>query len=69
MHSHPNACLTQYGRLRLVSQHPEKGSSLTELAAENGLSLRCAYRTLSYYRSGGSASLADRACAAPAADS
>ena len=46
MHSHPNARLTQRGRLRLVIQHLEHGRSLAELAAENGISLRCAYRWL-----------------------
>jgi len=60
MHSHPNARLTQRGRLRLVIQHLEEGRSLSELAAENGISLRCAYRWLARYRSGGVASLADR---------
>nr|WP_254970593.1 leucine zipper domain-containing protein [Cyanobium sp. Candia 9D4] len=43
MHSHPNARLTQRGRLRLVIQHLEHGRRLAELAAENGISLRCAY--------------------------
>ena len=42
MHSHPNARLTQRGRLRLVNQHLEHGRSLAELTAENGISLRCA---------------------------
>ena len=60
MHSHPNARLTQKGRLRLVTQHLEHGRSLRELAVENGISLRCAYRWLARYRSGGPASLADR---------
>jgi transposase len=57
MHSHPNAHLTQKGRLRLVTQHLEHGRSHEELAAENGISLRCAYRWLARYRSGGPASL------------
>ena len=65
MHSHPNARLTQKGRLRLVTQHLDHGRSLAELAAENGISLRCAYRWLARYRSVGPASLADRAFAAP----
>ena len=60
MHSHPNARLTQRGRLRLVIQHLEHGRSLAELAAENGISLRCAYRWLARFRQGGPASLADR---------
>jgi len=60
MHSHPNARLTQKGRLRLVTQHLEHGRSLKKLAAENGISLRCAYRWLARYRSGGPSSLADR---------
>jgi len=60
MHSHPNARLTQKARLRLVTQHVVHGRSLRELAAENGISLRCAYRWLARYRSGGPASLADR---------
>jgi len=44
MQSHPNARLTKRGRGRLVSQHLEHGRSLAELAAENGISVRCAYR-------------------------
>ena len=60
MRSHPDARLNQKGRLRLVTQHLEHGRSLKELAAENGISLRCAYRWLARYRSGGPASLADR---------
>jgi hypothetical protein len=66
MHSHLNARLTQKGRLRLMSQHLEHGRSLRELAVEHGncfaeafgYSLRCAYRWLARYRSGGPASLA-----------
>jgi len=57
MHSHTNARLTQRGRLRLVIQHLEGGRSLSELAAENGISLRCAYCWLARYRSGGVDSL------------
>jgi len=60
MYSHPNALLTQKGRLRLVTQHLEHARCLKELAAGNGISLRCAYRWLALYRSGGPASLADR---------
>ena len=60
MHSYPNARLTQKGRLRLVTQRLDHGRSLAELAAENGISLRCVYRWLARYRSGGVASLADR---------
>ncbi len=52
--------LTQKGGLRLVTQHLEHGLSLAELAAENGISLHCAYRSLARYRSGGAASLADQ---------
>jgi len=43
-----------------VIQHLEQGRSLSELSAENGISLRCAYRWLARYRSGGVVSLADR---------
>jgi transposase len=68
MHSHPNACPTERGRHRLVIQHLEQGRSFAELAAANrycfaeafSYSLRCAYRWLARYRSGGLASLADR---------
>ena len=60
MHPHANARLTQRGRLRLVSQHLNHHRSLAELAAENGISLRCAYQLLARYRSGGHAALADR---------
>jgi len=38
MHSHHNARFTQRGPLRLVIQHLEEGRSLSELAAENGIS-------------------------------
>jgi transposase InsO family protein len=44
----------------LVSQHLNHHRSLAELAAENGISLRCAYQLLARYRSGGHAALADR---------
>jgi len=60
MHSHPNARLTQWGRSSLSNQHLEHGRTLAELAAENEISVRCAYRWLARYRSGGAASLADR---------
>jgi len=54
MHSLPNPRLTQKGRRRLVTQHLEHGRRLKELAAENGISLSCAYRWLARYRSSGS---------------
>ena len=60
MHSHPNARLTQKSRLRLINQHLLHRRPLAELAAEAGISLRCAYKWLARYRSGGPASLADR---------
>jgi len=60
MHSHPNVRLTQKGRLRLATQHLEHGRSLKKLAAENGISLRCANPWLAHYRSGGPSSLVDR---------
>ena len=60
MHTHANARLTQKGRLRLVSQHLNDHRPLAELAAEAGISLRCAYKWLARYRSGGPASPADR---------
>ena len=60
MHIPPHARLTQKARLRLVTQHLDHGRSLAELAAESGISLRCAYRWLARYRLGGVASLADR---------
>ena len=60
MHTHANARLTQRGRLRLVSQHLNHHRSLAELAAEAGISLRCAYKWLARYRSGGAAALTDR---------
>jgi transposase len=60
MHSHPNDRMTQRGRPWRVIQHLEQGRSLAELAAENGISLRCAYRWLTRYRSGGADSLAHR---------
>jgi hypothetical protein len=40
MHSNPNDRLTQRGRHRLLIQHLEEGRSLSELAAENEISLR-----------------------------
>jgi hypothetical protein len=60
MHSHPNARLTQKSRLRLINQHLQDRRPQAELAAEAGISLRCAYKWLARYRSGGAASLADR---------
>ena len=60
IHTHANARLTQRGRLRLVSQHLNHHRSLAELAAEAGISLRCAYKWLARYRSGGAAALVDR---------
>ncbi len=60
MHTLTNARLTQRGRLRLVSQHLNHHRSPHELAAEAGISLRCAYKWLARYPSGGLASLADR---------
>lgn len=60
MHSHPHARLTQKSRLRRETQHLDYGRGLAELAAENGISLRCAHRWLARYRSGGATSLTDR---------
>ena len=60
MHTHGNARLTQKGRLRLVSQPLNDHRPLAELAAETGISLRCAYKWLARYRSGGAAALVDR---------
>ena len=57
MHTHANARLTQRGRLRLVSQHLNHHRPLAELAAEAGISLRCAYKWLARYRSGGANAL------------
>jgi len=60
MHTHANARLTQKGRLRLVSQHLNDHRPLAELAAEAGISLRCAYKWLARYRVGGASALVDR---------
>ena len=60
MHTHANARLTQKGRLRLVSQYLNDHRPLAELAAETGISSRCAYKWLARYRSGGAAALVDR---------
>lgn len=60
MYTQANALLTQKGRLRLVSQHLNDHRPLAELAAEAGISLRCAYKWLARYRSGCPPSLADR---------
>jgi hypothetical protein len=60
MHSHPMARLTQRGQLRLLNLHLENGRSLAELATENGVSLRSAFRQHARYRSGGPTALADR---------
>jgi len=49
MHTHANARLTQKGRLRLVSGHLNDHRPLAELAAEAGISLRCAYKWLARY--------------------
>jgi hypothetical protein len=59
MHTHANARLAQRGRLRLVSQHLQDSHPLPELAAEAVISLRCAYKWLARYRSGGAAALVD----------
>ena len=45
-----NARLTQKGRLRLVSGHLNDHRPLAELAAEAGISLRCAYKWLARFR-------------------
>ena len=60
MHSNPNARLIQKSRLRLINQHLQDRRPLAELAAEAGISFRCAYKWLARFRSGGAASLADR---------
>jgi len=60
MHTHADTRLTPRGRLRLVSGHLHKNRSLPELAAEADISLRCAYKWLARYRSGGTAALVDR---------
>ena len=60
MHTHANARLTQKGRLRLIFQHLNDHRPLAELAAEAGISLRCAYKWLARYRSDGPAALTDR---------
>jgi len=60
MHSHLNARLKQKGRLRLINQHLIHHRPLAELAGEAGISLRCGYKWLARYRSGGAAALMDR---------
>jgi transposase InsO family protein len=60
VHSHPNALLTQKSRFRLINHHLQDRRPLAQLAAEAGISLRCAYKRLARFRSGGAASLADR---------
>lgn len=60
MHSYPNARLKQMGRLGLINQHLLHHRPLAELAAEAGISLRCACKWLARYRSGGAAALIDR---------
>ena len=44
----------------MVPQHLNHHRSLAELAAKSEISLRCAYKWLARYRSGGMAALADR---------
>ena len=46
MHTYANVRQTQKGRLRLIFQHLNDHRSLAELAAEAGISLRCAYMWL-----------------------
>ena len=60
MRLHANTRLTQNCRLRLVFQHLNDHRALAELAAEAGISLRCADKWLARYRSDGPAALADR---------
>jgi hypothetical protein len=59
MHSNPNARLTQESSLRLIYQHLQERCHRDELPTEEGISLRCAYKWLSQFRSG-AAKLADR---------
>ena len=70
MHAHANASLTQRGLLRLASQHLNHHRPLAELASEAGISLRCAYKWLARYRSGGANALAvlTKCSAHPAVD-
>jgi len=51
MHSHPNARLTQRGRLRLVNQLLEHGHGHAKLADEKDISPPCASRWLCRYLS------------------
>ena len=60
MHSHPNARLNQRGRLRLICQHLDQGRSLSELAADAGISLRCAYKWPARFRRVGHQITGDR---------
>jgi transposase len=60
MHTRTNARLRQKERLRLVSHHLNDHRPLAELAAEAGISLRCAYKWLARYRAGGASALEDR---------
>jgi hypothetical protein len=60
MHTHPNARLTQRGRLRLVSQHPHDNRPLPELSEEACIRLRFTYKWLARYPLGGADALADR---------
>jgi leucine-zipper of insertion element IS481 len=55
MHSHPNAHLTQKGRLWLINKHLLYHRHLAELATEPGISLNFAYKLLARYRLGGTA--------------
>jgi transposase len=60
MHTHPKARLTPLSRERLLRRHIDHGESLSDLAAQAGISLRTAYKWLARYRCGGYSSLADR---------
>ena len=50
MHNHPNARLKQKSRLRIINQHLQDRRPLAELAAEMGISFRCAYKWLARHR-------------------
>jgi hypothetical protein len=60
MHTHANGRLMHRGPLRLLFHHLNHHRHLAELALEAGISLRCAYKWLARYRSGGATALADR---------
>lgn len=60
MHCHIQCASDPKGSVQACNPAVEHGRSLAELAAETGISLRCALRWHGWFRPGGPTALADR---------